>query len=351
MFGLHAQAGAAAAGGDASSMQWAPQQQAIRTDPATGEPIAGDELNGVAAAMVSSSPGGLHAFRDPNGRGSPPLTPVQPQPAATDAETPRVTWGAAQPGGAGWRPIPQPAAAAQQRSAGKAKRKRTPVEGTDECTALQAYEEVCRTCCRAVAPPGPASQLSNLFWVLPYDKSVSQPQLVVTIERYVLPNRNLRHTVFNDAGFLARIVHIQTAMQGVPGEEGDGVGGQVLVTPSNPEGYLRLTWPTKLVADLLDELLRRSRPCVEPTMALEGRHDTASPDEEDLRKRMCNSLSLVSPAQQRQPQPQPQQGFPPQHQPQQPAFPAAAQPQQPQGFAPRQEPQPADDGDGMQMSQ
>ena len=336
MFGLHAQAGAAAAGGDASSMQWAPQQQAIRTDPATGEPIAGDELNGVAAAMVSSSPGGLHAFRDPNGRGSPPLTPVQPQPAATDAETPRVTWGAAQPGGAGWRPIPQ------QRSAGKAKRKRTPVEGTDECTALQAYEEVCRTCCRAVAPPGPASQLSNLFWVLPYDKSVSQPQLVVTIERYVLPNRNLRHTVFNDAGFLARIVHIQTAMQGVPGEEGDGVGGQVLVTPSNPEGYLRLTWPTKLVADLLDELLRRSRPCVEPTMALEGRHDTASPDEEDLRKRMCNSLSLVSPAQQRQPQPQPQQGFPPQHQPQQPAFPAAAQPQQPQ---------PADDGDGMQMSQ
>jgi len=290
--------------------------------------------------MVSSSPGGLHAFRDPNGRGSPPLTPVQPQPAAADAETP-VTWGAAQPGGAGWRPIPQPAAAAPaQRSAGKAKRKRTPVEGTDECTALQAYEEVCRTCCRAVAPPGPASQLSNLFWVLPYEKSVSQPQLVVTIERYVLPNRNLRHTVFNDAGFLARIVHIQTAMQGVPGEEGDGVGGQVLVTPSNPEGYLRLTWPTKLVADLLEELLRRSRPCVEPTMALEGRHDTASPDEEDLRKRMCNSLSLVSPAQQRQPQPQ--QGFPPQNQPQQPAFPAAAQPQQPQ---------PADDGDGMQMSQ
>ena len=141
-------------------------------------------------------------------------------------------------------------------------------------------------------------------------------------------------------------------MQGVPGEEGDGVGGQVLVTPSNPEGYLRLTWPTKLVADLLEELLRRSRPCVEPTMALEGRHDTASPDEEDLRKRMCNSLSLVSPAQQqRQPQPQPQQGFAPQHQPQhqpqqQPAF-LSAQPQQPQGFAP----EPAGDLDGMQMSQ
>ena len=79
-------------------------------------------------------------------------------------------------------------------------------------------------------------------------------------------------------------------------------------------------------------------------MALEGRHDTASPDEEDLRKRMCNSLSLVSPAQQqRQPQPQPQQGFAPQHQPQH-------QPQQQPAFLSAQ-PQPADDLDGMQMSQ
>ena len=272
-----------------SPSHWAPRTH----DPSTGEPIGDHSPLGQSPSIgmeAAYSGGGMDA--SPVGRfgsrESPPLTPVQPGGAAAgDAQ---AAWGAAQPV-ATWRGVPEsPAPAAPTE-----KRKRTPVEGTDECTALAAYEEVYRTCCRARAPPGPAANMSNIFWVMPYDTNSREPQLVGAIERYVLPNRNLRHTVFNDVGFLARIVHVQAPLQGVTGDEGDGVGGLVLVTPVGSEGYLRLTWPTLLIGPTLDELLSRSRPCVVPTLALEGRQDRDDDHEEDLGKRMRSALSLSSP--------------------------------------------------------
>jgi hypothetical protein len=242
---------------------------------------------GGGGGMDVASPAGRFGTRE-----SPPLTPVQVGAAAGGgAEAAGPRWGAAHPT-ATWRGVPESPAAPSQPTV---KRKRTPVEGTDECTALAAYEEVSRTCCHARAPPGPSAHMSNLFWVMPYDQQAREPQLVAAIERYVLPNRNLRHTVFNDAGFLARVVHVQTPMQGVSSEEGGGVGGLVLVTPVGAEGYLRLTWPTRLIGPTLDELLSRSQPCVVPTLALEGRHDCDDDHEEELGKRMRSSLTLASP--------------------------------------------------------
>jgi hypothetical protein len=150
-----------------------------------------------------------------------------------------------------------------------AKRKRTPdplaiapaAAAAGEQAAYQAFAEVTQTCCRALAAPGALySQATNLFWALPYELQRSEPQIVVAVERYVLPNRSLRHTVFNDTGFLARIIHQQTTLQ--PVHEGDeDSSGLVLVKPNCAEGFLRLVWPAELLGPTLDELFRRSSPC------------------------------------------------------------------------------------------
>ncbi len=284
-----------------SPSHWAPRT----TDPATGEPFDTSpsplESPMGAASRGSAAGGGGGGMMDlssPTGRrfggirGSPPLTPVRVGPAQGEADRSAPdAWGATHPAGT-WRGVPASPAAPSQATV---KRKRTPVEGTDECTALAAYEEVVRTCCRAQAPPEAVAHMHNLFWVMPYDPRSQEPQLVAAIERYVLPNRNLRHTVFNDAGFLARVVHVQMPMQGVTGDESGGVGGLVLVTPVGAEGYLRLSWPTLLVGPTLDELLSRSQQCVVPTFALEGRHDHEDDHEEELGKRMRSCLTLASP--------------------------------------------------------
>lgn len=90
------------------------------------------------------------------------------------------------------------------------------------------------------------------------------------------------------------VVHVQTPLLGVASEDG-GSGGLVLVTPSPLEGHLRLSWPTRLIGPTLDELLSRSKPCVLPTHALEGRRDHEDDHEEELGKRMRSALTLASP--------------------------------------------------------
>ena len=156
--------------------------------------------------------------------------------------------------------------------ASKVKRKRHPAaEGSGQLTAWQAYQEVCRTCSRcAQLPPGMLqAPVGDLFWALPYEPHCVEPQLVVIIERYVLPNRKLKHTVFNDAGFLARVVYQQAPLeQAVAGEASRR--GLVLVKPMRHEGCLRLTWPAVLIGPTLDELFERSSPCVMPAAAVEA---------------------------------------------------------------------------------
>jgi hypothetical protein len=70
------------------------------------------------------------------------------------------------------------------------KRKRTPLDGSDESTALLAFEQLCHMCQRA--RPAQMATPPDTFWSLPYELATCQPQLVVQIERYILPHRNLK---------------------------------------------------------------------------------------------------------------------------------------------------------------
>eukprot|EP01051_Picozoa_sp_SAG22_P015975 SAG22_NODE_2172_length_2893_cov_54.990694_2_plen_311_part_00 len=171
-----------------------------------------------------------------------------------------------------------------------AKRKRTPLEGSAESTALRAFELLGRMCHRA--RPAHAAGPPHSFWSLPYDQQSTTPQLVVQIERYVLPQRNLRFTVFNDACFLARVIHEVTPLQSVEGFPERG-GGYVAVKPSAGEGFLRLVWPTLCVGSLLDELCERSLPCVD--FGVDG-GSGGGPAQDLLSKRLCTTLTLESPA-------------------------------------------------------
>ena len=167
---------------------------------------------------------------------------------------------------------------AREASGGQAKRKRVAAGAdiADGDAAQQAYAEVCRTCRCAQAPADLAAQWpGRLFWALPYDPTDTNPQLVVSVERYVLPDRTLRHTVFNDAGFLARVVHQQVPLISTVEHAPPGL---VLVKPVHNEGFLRMTWPTELIGPTLDELLGRSRPC-NPTDPLWTSEDDGHSDD------------------------------------------------------------------------
>ncbi|MDC0510966.1 hypothetical protein OAN61_01010, partial [bacterium] len=63
-----------------------------------------------------------------------------------------------------------------------------------ESTALLAFRQVCQMCAgaRPSLGMGAVAGLPNVFWVLPYEPAGTEPQLLVAVDRYILPDRDFR---------------------------------------------------------------------------------------------------------------------------------------------------------------